>query len=143
MTSQQITHDQYPHWMEIEVRWGDMDAMGHVNNAVYFTYCESARIHLLRELGIEGRAEGSRRGPVLVSASCDFKQEVTYPAVLDVGVRVEAIGQRSFRLSYGMFLRGTDQLVALGASVNAWVDFAAGRAVEIPSQVREALAEYQ
>jgi len=85
-----VTRDDFPYWMEIEVRWGDMDPQGHVNNAVYFTYCESARISLVGEIGIRGRTAGPH-GPVLVSTSCDFKREVVYPATLDIGVRVEEI----------------------------------------------------
>ena len=137
------TRDAFPFWTIIDVRWGDMDAMGHVNNTVYFKYCESARIELLRGLGIHGRAEGSTHGPTLVHAACDFKREVKYPAVLDVGIRVESMTHRTFRMQYGMFLQGTDTLVAVAVSVNAWLDYAAGHAVRMPDDLRELLASYQ
>lgn len=143
MTEQTITRDQFTFWKTIEVRWGDMDSVGHVNNTVYFVYLESARVELLRKIGARGKQGGSVHGPALVSTSCDFKQQVVYPATLDVGVRVEAIGNRSFRMSYGLFLRGTDDVVATASSVNAWVDYAAERAVELPDWLRTALAEYQ
>ncbi len=143
MTEQIIRRTQFTFWKSIEVRWGDMDSMGHVNNTVYFTYLESARVELLHKLGARGKQRNDGQGPALVSTSCDFKQQVAYPATIDVGVRVEAIGQRSFRMSYGLFLRGTDEVVATASSVNAWIDYAAGRAVEIPDELRAALAEYQ
>jgi len=143
MTNQTITRDQFKYWKTIEVRWGDMDSQGHVNNAVYFTYCESARVELIRKTGFKGKQAGGAEGPALVSASCDFKRQVVYPATLDVGARVEKIGRRSFEMSYGIFLSGTDQLVASARSVNAWVEYAAERAVELPDWFRSVLAVYQ
>jgi acyl-CoA thioester hydrolase len=143
MAPAHTTRGDYRHWISIEVRWGDMDSVGHVNNSVYFTYCESARISLLRGLGLSGRSTDSQQGPMLVSAACDFIRQVVYPATLDVGTRIDEITQRSFRMAYGLFRQGTDELVAVGSSVNAWTDYAAGRAVPIPDDLRAVLASYQ
>jgi acyl-CoA thioester hydrolase len=143
MADQTITRDQFKYWKTIEVRWGDMDAQGHVNNAVYFTYLESARVELVRKLGCKGKQGGAAEGLALVSTSCDFKRQVVYPAVIDVGLRVERVGRRSFETSFGIFIQGTDELVASARSVNAWVEYAAERAVEIPDWFRTSLAEYQ
>jgi acyl-CoA thioester hydrolase len=143
MTDSPVTRDQFKYWKSIEVRWGDMDAQGHVNNTVYFVYCESARVELIRKTGYKGKQAGDAEGPALVSTSCDFKKQVVYPATLDVGLRVEKIGRRSFAMNYGIFVHGTDQLVATARSVNAWVEYAAERAVELPDWFRAALAGYQ
>lgn len=143
MTHPPITRDQFRYWKTIEVRWGDMDAQGHVNNTVYFTYCESARVELLRRIGYKGKQSGLAEGPALVHASCDFKKQVVYPSKLDVGIRVETIGQRSFKMSYGIFFHETDEVSAVAASVNAWVVYDEGRSVELPAEIRAALAEYQ
>lgn len=137
------SRDQFRYWKTIEVRWGDMDAQGHVNNTVYFTYCESARVELLRKIGFKGKQAGLTEGPTLVHASCDFKKQVVYPAKLDVGLRVERTGKRSFKMAYGIFFHGTDELAAIAASVNAWANYAEGRSVELPEEIRSALAEYQ
>ena len=115
MADQTITRDQFKYWKTIEVRWGDMDSQGHVNNAVYFTYLESARVELVRKIGFKGKQGGEPEGLALVSASCDFKRQVVYPATLDVGLRVERIGRRSFEMSYGIFIHGTDQLDRFGS----------------------------
>jgi len=143
MTDQTVTRDQFKYWITIEVRWGDMDAQGHVNNAVYFTYLESARVGLIRKTGYKGKQAGDAEGPALVSTSCDFKRQVVYPATLDVGARVERVGRRSFEMTYGIFVHDTDQLVASARSVNAWANYAAEHAVELPDWFRAALAEYQ
>jgi acyl-CoA thioester hydrolase len=143
MTDQTVTRDQFKYWKTVEVRWGDMDAQGHVNNAVYFTYLESARVGLIRNTGYKGKQAGDAEGPALVTTSCDFKRQVVYPATLDVGARVERVGRRSFEMIYGIFVHGTDQLVASARSVNAWANYAAEQAVELPDWFRAALAEYQ
>lgn len=138
-----ITRQEFRYWKTIEVRWGDMDAQGHVNNTVYFTYCESARVELLRLIGFKGKQAGLTEGPTLVHASCDFKRQVVYPAKLDVGIRVDRIGQRSFKMVYGIFFHGTDEVSAVAVSINAWANYAEGRSVELPEGIRAALAEYQ
>ena len=132
MADQTITRDQFKYWKTIEVRWGDMDSQGHVNNAVYFTYLESARVELISKTGYKGKQAGAGEGPALVTTSCDFKRQVVYPATLDVGARVEKVGRRSFEMSYGIFVHGTDQLVASARSVNAWANYATEQAVKLP-----------
>lgn len=141
--TQPITRDQFRYWKTIEVRWGDMDAQGHVNNTVYFTYCESARVELLRKIGFKGKQAGLAEGPTLVHASCDFKRQVVYPAKLDVGLRVERTGERSFKITYGIFFHGSDEVSAVATSINAWANYAEGRSVKLPEEIRSALAEYQ
>jgi acyl-CoA thioester hydrolase len=115
-----------------------MDALGHVNNAAYFTYCESARIEYFDEIGI-GRFAEAPDGPTLAHASLDFRRQVRYPAVLEVGVRVAEIGTRSFRMSYGVFYEATDSVVADGTSVVVWTDYRSGRAIDVPVAVRAAI----
>jgi len=143
MQDRPLSRDQFRYWKTIEVRWGDMDAQGHVNNTVYFTYCESARVELLRKIGFKGKQAGLPEGPTLVHASCDFKRQVVYPAKLDVGLRVDRISQRSFKMVYGIFFHGTDEVSAIATSINAWANYVEGRSVELPEEIRAALAEYQ
>jgi len=129
-------------WIEIDIRWGDMDSQSHVNNAVYFTYCEQARVDFLHSVGIRGKF-GAEQGPMLVSASCDFKRQLTYPGKVDVGLYVEEMGRSSCRLRYGIFRKGADEPVALGTSVNAWVDYRESRAIPLPDDVRATLTKYR
>jgi acyl-CoA thioester hydrolase len=140
MADYEITRDQFTFWKSIEVRWGDMDLLGHVNNTVYFVYLESARVEWLRQLGVTRGLGGASQGPTLVTVTCDFKKQVVYPAIIDVGVRVEKVGRSSFQMTYGLFLNGTDQLVARASSVNAWTDYAVGRAISLPDELRAKLS---
>lgn len=119
-----------------------MDAVGHVNNAAYFTYCESARIEYFEQLGI-GRFTESPTGPVLAHAALSFRRQVRYPAILEVGARVPDIGNRSFRMEYGIFFEATDTVVADGSSVVVWTDYHEGRAIEVPQELRAAIASLE
>lgn len=129
----------YKVWERVLVRWGDMDALGHVNNARFFTYCESARIRYFEALEIEGLAGRASPGPAVVTATCNFLRQVHYPATVEVGVRVSAIGRSSFTLDY-LILRG-DEVVADGSSVVVWVDYDAGRSIPLPAALRARILE--
>jgi acyl-CoA thioester hydrolase len=135
--------EQFKHWERISVRWGDMDAIGHVNNAKYFTYCESVRISYFEAIELWRFREHDRQGPALVSATCNFRQQVHYPAELDVGARTSEIRNRSFTLEYEIYRRDSGELVADGSSVVAWVDYEANKAIPIPDELRAAIRRFE
>ncbi len=136
----QPTRSLFQFWWPVTVRWGDMDAMGHVNNVRYFQYLESARIGYFEALmGWTGREEGAgRQGPVVVSQTFNYRRQVHYPAELEVGVRCREIRNRSFVLEYAIFRPGTEELVGDGTSVTVWLDYDANKAIDIPPQLRQA-----
>ncbi|MGH9362570.1 MAG: acyl-CoA thioesterase [Thermoanaerobaculia bacterium] len=134
---------EFRHLQPVAVRWGDMDAMGHVNNAAYFTYCESARMSYFAAIDLERHREDPSHGPALVAASLSFRRQVHWPAELEVAARVVEVGRSSFRHEYVVFRRGGDEAVADGYGVVAWVDYAAGRAIPLPEGLREAIRRYE
>lgn len=135
------TRADFRFWWPVTVRWGDMDAMGHVNNIIYFRYLESARVGYFEAFtGWTGRDEGGgRQGPVVVSQTFNYRLQVYYPAELVVGVRCREIRNRSFVLEYGIFRKGTDELVGDGISTVVWLDYGANKAMPIPPHLRQAL----
>lgn len=137
-----MKRENFPLWARVEVRWGDMDAMGHVNNAMYFTYLESARIALFAALGLEAPMTAERTGMSLAHAGCNFRAEVKYPAVLEIGTVVTKIGTASFHLAHVFLREGTDTLVADGNSVVVWTDYAHGKSAPIPDAVRARLQAF-
>ena len=131
--------DQFPSWVSVPVRWGDMDAMGHVNNAMYMTYLESARIHLFAELGMAQPMDAAHIGFALVSVTCNFRQQVRFPATLEIGTALRSVGNRSFHLVHGLFFEETGNLAADASSVVAWVDYNRGQAIPLSGAVRTLL----
>lgn len=134
---------QYAFWLPVTVRWADMDSLGHVNNAKYFTYLESARTAFFDTVDLWRFREHPRQGIAVVQAACNFRQQVRYPAELEVGLRVTRIGEKSFTLEYGIFRKGTDEVVGDGSTVAVWMDFDASQALPITPEMRRILERYQ
>lgn len=130
------------HVEQVKLRWSDMDSLGHVNNAVYFTYCETARMGLFDRLKLADYA--GDKGPVVATASCTYKQQLKFPATLWIAVRCARVGTSSFTLTYDL-RRLTDagepepESVCTGESVVVWIDFAGGTSVPLPDAMRQAL----
>ena len=132
-----------PHVEPIQVRWGDMDSMGHVNNAVYFTYCESARMSYFEAVRLGEHREGGRFGPALAAANLNFRRQVRYPDDLEVVARVSAIGRSSFTMEYEIRRRDGGERMADGAGVIVWVDYEEGRSLPLPEELKESIRRYE
>ena len=129
--------------VELAIRWGDMDAIGHVNNTVFFQYCESARIAYFDTLQIERFQQQPTEGPVIVNANLNFRRQLHYPGTVAVAANVTKISTRSFVLSYTIRDLADEVTVADGDSVVVWVDYEAGKAMSVPQAMSEAIAELE
>ena len=123
------------HTMRMPIRWGDMDAMGHVNNTVYFRYFESARIEWFEQIACAPHPAG--HGPVIVNAHCSFLRQLTYPGQIEVATMVGPPGRSSFQMTHEIRLVGADglagELHAEGGAKVVWVDFPAQKSVPLPA----------
>ena len=130
----------YPVQCSFPAHWGEMDALGHINNIRYFAWFETARIAFFRRVGIVADRPTST-GPILATTTCDFLRPVSYPADIIVGARVPRVGNTSFVMEYGVALAGApDELVARGSGVIVLVDYATGDKRRVPDDVRAAVA---
>ncbi|MBX7256595.1 MAG: acyl-CoA thioesterase [Candidatus Hydrogenedentes bacterium] len=129
--------DRFKVWTPVSVRWGDMDAYGHVNNAVFFTYFECGRIAYFERLGIKDRSESNPVAPALASATINFRQQLHFPAELEVGIRVTKIGRSSFGFEHILVRTGTEDVIADGTSVIVYVDYRMGKSTPIPDHLRD------
>lgn len=120
----------------MSVRWRDMDAMGHVNNTVYFRYMEQARIAWFDAL-VPDRQARSALGIVIVSTSCNFRKPLTYPGTVEVKLSVGAPGGSSVPTFYE--LNVGEELYADGAAVVVFVDTQSQKPVRIPERIRSLL----
>jgi len=122
--------------MPLPIRWGDMDAMGHVNNTVYFRYMETARIEWMRSVGCNPDPQG--QGPVIVNAFCNFYRQLEYPGEVLVKMYVSDPGRTTFET--WCTLERTDQpgvVCAAGGATTIWVDSPQQKAQTLPGWMRE------
>ncbi|MBL8225651.1 MAG: acyl-CoA thioesterase [Chromatiales bacterium] len=126
-------------WTEtIPVRWGDMDALGHVNNAEYFRYIEQARVSWFTARRIPMLENA--RGPVIVRAGCEFLRPIVFPATVVVSTEVVSIGRSSFTVRHEIRDAGEPAVhYASADAVVVWIDHNQGRSVPLPEPVRAAL----
>jgi len=128
------------HIERIPIRWGDMDAMGHVNNTVYFRYMEQARISWFAKLAPKGEAWQST-GIVIANASCNYKRAITYPGTVEVKLHVGAPGGSSVLTYYDLRVDGDPVPYADGAAVVVFVNMKTQKSARIPDGIRERLLE--
>ena len=122
--------------MLIPIRWGDMDAMNHLNNAVYFRYLETIRIDWMRSIGCQPDASGE--GPVIVNAFCNFYKQLEYPGDVLTKMYVSDPGRTTFE-TWGTMERADKPGVvcAAGGATTIWVDFPAQKAKTLPDWLRQ------
>ncbi|MFT0532807.1 acyl-CoA thioesterase [Castellaniella hirudinis] len=122
------------------VRWGEMDALRHVNNAAYFRFFEEARVRLLLALGL---GPGGARNWVLAHASCDFLKPLLYPADIVVGLKLLRVGRSSAEFDCWV-ADAKDPAVrhARGRNVLVCVDSATGQSIPWPDTDRQALLRF-
>lgn len=133
-----MTTEKHLHRTNITVRWGDMDAFGHVNNTVYFRYMEQTRVDWMISLNHPLTENGV--GMVIVTAECAFKKAITYPSSVNVDMYSEAPGRSSFNTTYVITDQEKPELIyATGSSVIVWIDHAAEKSVPLPDSVRKLL----
>jgi len=118
------------------VRFRDLDAMGHVNNAVFLTYIESARVGFLQDLGAATTLEDM--AIIVARIEIDFRAPVGFGEEVEIAVRASRFGGKSFDLDYELRVGG--KVVAEAKSVLVSYDYAKGEAVELPEEWREKLA---
>ena len=126
------------HVERMAIRWGDMDAMGHVNNTLYFRFMEQARISWFNAL-VPEREAWTSIGIVIASASCNYKRAMTYPGTCEIRLYVGAPGGASVPTSYELFVDDDPVPYADGAAVVVFVDMATQKSIRIPPAIRERL----
>lgn len=104
----------FPVTIEIDVQWGEMDAFGHVNNAVYLRYFESARIAYMRRMNQKGVLDTSQIIPVLAETACRYRRPVRYPDRLTIGCTVTEVQEYGFSQEYEIFSQELGEIAASG-----------------------------
>ena len=124
------------HEMVIPIRWGDMDAMGHVNNTVYFRYFEVVRLDWIYKVGASVDPT-TGQGPLIVNSFCSFLRQLEFPGDVLARHYVANPGRSSFDTF--MTLERTDEpggIYAEGGATTVWTDYAAKKSAPMPDWFR-------
>ena len=134
-----ICRNEFPTFLPIQSRWADMDAYGHVNNAVFYSYVDTAVTEYLVRAGGHDKETAAAIG-LVVESGCRYFKPVSFPDMVHCGVRVTKLGRSSVRYEVGMFAGEDEDCAALGFFVHVFVDRETMRPTDMPSNIRAALA---
>jgi acyl-CoA thioester hydrolase len=132
-------HFSYP----IEVRYGDLDPQGHVNNAKYLTYMEQARVAYIRRLGIWKGDSFLDIGIILAEARVSFHKAITLGMDVRVAVRVSKLGHKSLTMEYQLENGPGGEQLASGDSVLVAYDYRSGQTIPVPDDWRQLILELE
>jgi acyl-CoA thioester hydrolase len=132
----------FPITLEIPVAWGDMDALGHVNNTVFFRFFESARIAYLDAIGLSGN-ERKGVGPILAATQCQFRRPLHFPDTVLVGARTTEMLADRFTMEYRIVSSAHDAVAADGNGVVVAYDYDDQRKTELPEAVKDRIIQLE
>ncbi len=135
----QSSRSDYSRFVSISTRWMDNDVYGHINNALYYGFFDTAINHyLISDGGLD-----INHGPVIgfaVESQCQYLRPLAFPELLEVGLRVGKLGNSSVRYELAIFKQGETLAAAMGYFVHVFVDRQTQRPVPLPEPIRTALA---
>lgn len=134
--------NEFPITVRFPIHWSEMDAYGHVNNARYFTWFESARIAYMNRVGLVSpemqKPEGGV-GPIVAATNAEYLRPVVFPADLVVGARVTRIGTTSLTMEYAVEDAQSGVRYARGGAVLVTLEYPTYQKVPVPTEVRAAI----
>lgn len=135
---------EFRFYYPIDVRYGDLDPQGHLNNAMYLTYFETGRIKYFTHLGLFKPGDSFQNiGMIMADAQVTFRSAVEYGTSVKVGVRISRLGNKSMNSEYVIVNAETGEELATGASVLVGYDYHSGKTCPIPDDWREKISGFE
>ncbi|MDF2855782.1 MAG: thioesterase [Neobacillus sp.] len=128
------------HEIQITVRFGETDALGHINNASFFIYFEEARIRFFETMGYKMNTEDWKF--ILASTKCDFISQGYFNQSLTIKSYISKIGTKSFQLDHDILDTNTEKLIAKGNAVMVHFDFQLQKSEPLPELLVESLNQH-
>lgn len=126
---------EFPVVVDLPLQWGDMDALQHVNNVVYFRYFENVRIAYMSRTSIFDDLQ--RLYPVLAETGCRYRKPLSFPDTLKIGCRISELQENGFVQTYGVYSKAQDAVTTSGSARIVLVDGGTGRPAEINEKLRQ------
>lgn len=133
----------FPVIIEFPVAWGEMDAMGHVNNAVYFRYFESAHVVYFDRIKMWKFIEETGIGLILASTQCRFRTPLVYPDVVLVGARASDIGEGGLTMKYVVVSQRLSKIAAEGEGLLVTYDYRNNRKAPMPAEFKRSILDFE
>tara|TARA_R110000787_G_scaffold57455_6_gene131239 strand:- start:3170 stop:3607 length:438 start_codon:yes stop_codon:yes gene_type:complete len=131
----------YRFFADITTRWGDVDRIGHVNNAKYFTYDEQARCLYMDQRIAAAELDLNKTQFILAHIGCDFLVQLNHPSEIDYGIRAVRLGRSSIGLEGAAFVGDCCHCVT--NSVLVWFDYHTQKAGPVPEPVRASILAFE
>lgn len=143
MESTMETRKDYAHFLPLDVRWGDADALGHINNVQYVRYIESARVDYAKVVNDLNFEAGIEECWILADLQCSYVGQLHYPCHIEVATRTSKLGNSSAVLIASIFVEDKDEPVFTSKAVVVWFDYINQKTMRIPDVVREEVNSYE
>jgi acyl-CoA thioester hydrolase len=134
---------EYHFFHPIEIRYGDIDAQRHVNNARYFTYMEQARTKYIKALGLWVESDFDAIGIILAEQSCRYLNPIQLESDIKVGVRTMRLGEKSIETQYSIQDALTENELAVGQAILVAYDYQLGKSIPIPDNWRVVISAFE
>ena len=122
----------FPHYYELKTRWKDMDLFGHVNNAVFLTYIEDARIMYFKRWNVTEK----KRSLIVASIKIDYLRQIEHPSDLIVGQKISRIGNSSFDIQSAIFLNNNPKPAANSVVSCVCFDYEQSKSVPVYDEIK-------
>ena len=129
--------------IDLDIEWGDMDALQHVNNVEYFNYFQKARIAYFEKNNSGNLFTETRISTILASTQCKFIYPLVYPDKVSIGARIDSMADEYFTMKYSVVSYKHQRLVAIGDAKVVMFDYVNNKKVSIPPKVRSRIIDFE
>ena len=137
MDMRNLQRSDFDYWSTINTRWRDMDALGHLNHAIYLGYMETARVDVYIQLGFSGIRKDMDESTILGSMDVHYLSQVKHPASLDVGHRICRVGSKSFDFLAAIFIESEEKPVCSALFKMVAFNYDLNKAIPVPDLIRQ------
>ena len=131
----QFSRTDFKWFIDLQSRWMDNDAYGHINNVIYYAWFDTAVNRFLVDNELLDYQNDTVHG-IVIESKCTYLKEFTYPDVAQAGLKLQRLGNTSVAYDIGLFHVGDDEAAALGYLVHVYVDTPTRQPVRVPDTVR-------
>ena len=137
MDMRNLQRSDFDYWSTLNTRWRDMDALGHLNHAIYLGYMETARVDVYIQLGFSGIRKDMDESTILGSMDVHYLSQVKHPASLDVGHRICRVGSKSFDFLAAIFIENEEKPVCSALFKMVAFNYDLNKAILVPDLIRQ------